>query len=149
MVPAEAVPKIFKVKRRGCPSKILAVSLKHWKGRRGGVAGVQRGGGALLLRCTAVLIHPWGGGGGLARDDLAFGLQERADDSVALPFPNPPPGRGSKDRGSVILGPRWVGGWGGGLEGLKRNQKRAFTKKHLHISGNEISDMLRQRVSIS
>ena len=35
-------------------SKKLAVSLKHWKGWMGG------GGGGLLLRCTAVLIHPWG-----------------------------------------------------------------------------------------
>ena len=34
-------------------SKLLAVSLKHWKGRRG------RGGPPLLLRCTAVLMHPW------------------------------------------------------------------------------------------
>ena len=41
-------------------SKILAVSLKHWKGRRGG--GVQEGYPLLLLRCTALLIHLWGGG---------------------------------------------------------------------------------------
>ena len=39
-------------------SKILAVSLKHWKGRRGG--GVQGGVPPLILRRTAVLIHPWG-----------------------------------------------------------------------------------------
>ena len=36
-------------------SKILALSLKHWKG--------SGGGGGILLRCTAVLIHHWGGGG--------------------------------------------------------------------------------------
>ena len=33
-------------------SKILAFSLKHWKGRKGGVPPPP------LLRCTAVLIHP-------------------------------------------------------------------------------------------
>ena len=37
-------------------SKILAVSVKHRKGRRGGGRG-GGGGGGLLLRCTAVLIH--------------------------------------------------------------------------------------------
>ena len=39
MVPAEGRPKVFKLKsswRRRHQSKILAVSLKHWKGRRGG-----------------------------------------------------------------------------------------------------------------
>ena len=48
--------------RRG-RSKILAVSLKHWKGRRGGVPG----GGLppLLLRGTAVVIHLWGPGKGM------------------------------------------------------------------------------------
>ena len=36
----------------GAKADILAVSLKHWKWRRGGP-----GGGGYLLRCTAVLIH--------------------------------------------------------------------------------------------
>ena len=47
MVPAEGEPKIVKLKSswcRRCRSKILAVSLKHWKGRRGG-AGPGGGGG--------------------------------------------------------------------------------------------------------
>ena len=44
MVPAKGGPKIFKPKSswgRTRRSKIEAVSLQHWKGRRGG--GVQRG----------------------------------------------------------------------------------------------------------
>ena len=40
-------------------SKILAVSLKHWKGRRGGGS---RGWYPLLLLRWTVLIHHWGGG---------------------------------------------------------------------------------------
>ena len=56
---AEGGPKIFKLtsswRRRG-RSTSLAVSLKHWKGRRGG-GEWGLGGGGLLLRCTAVLIH--------------------------------------------------------------------------------------------
>ena len=65
MVPAEGEPKILKLKsswHRRPRSQVLAVSLKHWKGRRGGGGG---GGGypPLLLRCTAVLMHPSGGGG--------------------------------------------------------------------------------------
>ena len=65
MVPAEGGPNILKLKsswHRRRPSKILAVSLQHWKGERGG----GPGGGVpppLLLRCTAVLIHHGGGGG--------------------------------------------------------------------------------------
>ena len=60
MVPAEGGPKNFKLKSSWHRSKILAVSLKHWKGRRGG-RGVYGGGvpcNPLFLRCTAVLIHP-------------------------------------------------------------------------------------------
>ena len=46
-------------------SKILAVSLKHWKGRKGGGGGGSRGGvPPLLLRRTAGLIHHWAGGWG-------------------------------------------------------------------------------------
>ena len=57
MVPAEGGPKmIFKLKSCWGRSKILAVSLQHWKGRRGGVH-------PLLLRYTPVLIHPAGGDG--------------------------------------------------------------------------------------
>ena len=65
MVPAEGRPKNLKLKsswHRRRRSKILAVSLEHWKGRRG----------LLLLRCTAPpLILPnipprYGGGGGWA-----------------------------------------------------------------------------------
>ena len=64
MVPAEGGPKIFKFKsswsRR---TEMLALSLKHLKGRMGG--GVRGGGPPcvtfwyppLLLRCTAVLTH--------------------------------------------------------------------------------------------
>ena len=46
----------------GAEADILAVSLKHWKGRGGGSRG---GNPPPLLRCTAVLIHHKGGGGGL------------------------------------------------------------------------------------
>ena len=50
-------------------SNKLAVNLQRWKGWRGVQGGwgkgVQRGGlPPLLLRCTAVLIHQLGGGGG-------------------------------------------------------------------------------------
>ena len=54
MVPAEGGPKFLKLEsswHRRRRSKILAVSIQHWKGRGGG-------GGGLLLRCTAVLSHP-------------------------------------------------------------------------------------------
>ena len=54
--PAEGGRKILKRKsswHRRRQSKILAVSLKHWKGRKGGGGGRGR-----LLRCTAVRIHP-------------------------------------------------------------------------------------------
>ena len=57
VVPAESGPKLFRLKsswRQRRRSKILAVSPKHWKGRRGG----SRGGGRLLLWLSAVLIHP-------------------------------------------------------------------------------------------
>ena len=56
MVPAEGGPRILKLKstwHRRHRKKILAVSLKHWKRSEG-----PGGGGALLLGCTAVLIHP-------------------------------------------------------------------------------------------
>ena len=43
MVPAERGPKIVKHKSSWPRSKILAVSLKHWKGRSGGGGG-SRGG---------------------------------------------------------------------------------------------------------
>ena len=57
MVPAKGGPKFSWHRRRR--SKILAVSLKHWKGRRGGgVTGVQEP-PPPLLRCTAVLVHHW------------------------------------------------------------------------------------------
>ena len=59
MVPAKGGPKLLKHKsswHRRRLSKILAVSLKHWKGRTGGTP--------LLLRRTAVPIHRWGWGGG-------------------------------------------------------------------------------------
>ena len=42
VVPAEGRPKILKLKSSWHRSKILAVSLKHWKGRRRG--GGSRGG---------------------------------------------------------------------------------------------------------
>ena len=79
VVPAEGGPKIVKLKsswHRRRRSKILAVSLKHWKGRREG--GRVPGGGAapLLLRCTAVLLHPMGGGGDQLR--LAASLTSSA-----------------------------------------------------------------------
>ena len=57
MVPAEGRPKILKLKscwHRRRRSKILAVSLKHWKGRGGGPGG----GTSLLERCTVVLTRP-------------------------------------------------------------------------------------------
>ena len=63
--PRRRRPKICKPKsswHRRRRSKILDVSLKHWKGRRGRGGG-SRGGGSPLLRCTAVLMHPFGGGG--------------------------------------------------------------------------------------
>ena len=48
MVPAEGGPNFLKRKsswHRRCRSKILAVSLKHWKGRReGGEEGIGGGG---------------------------------------------------------------------------------------------------------
>ena len=44
MVPAEGKRKILKLKSSWHRSKILAVSLKHWKGRRGG-GGLRVGGG--------------------------------------------------------------------------------------------------------
>ena len=58
MVPTVGGPKTSKPQSswdRRRRSTMLPVSLKHWKGR-----GVQGGGGVtpLLLRCTAVLIHP-------------------------------------------------------------------------------------------
>ena len=58
MVPAEGGPKLLKLKSswRLRRSKILAVSLRHWKGR-GGLHG-GGGGGPLLLRLSALLIHP-------------------------------------------------------------------------------------------
>ena len=61
MVPAKGGPKILKRKcswRRRSRLKILDVSLKHWKGTRGGGGGYP----PLLLRGMAVLIHPWGAG---------------------------------------------------------------------------------------
>ena len=67
MVPAEGGPKSFQVKsswHQRRRSKILAASLKHWKGRRGGESRQGGGGGApLLLRCTAVLNTSLGGWG--------------------------------------------------------------------------------------
>ena len=61
MVPTEGGPENFILQSSWHRSKILAVSRKHWKGRRGGSReGVPP---PLLLRCTAVLIHPLGGGG--------------------------------------------------------------------------------------
>ena len=56
--PPKAGRKLLKLKsswHRKRPSKFLGVSLKHWKGRKGG--GVRGGGGVapLLLRCPAVL----------------------------------------------------------------------------------------------
>ena len=59
MVPAKGGPKNFKLQSSWHRSKIFAVSLKDGRGR------VQGGGGVppLLLRCMAVLIHPWGGEG--------------------------------------------------------------------------------------
>ena len=64
MVSAEGGPKIFKPKsswHRRRRSKILAVSLKHWKGR-GGVRGFQAGGGVppLLGRSSTSLGVPPG-----------------------------------------------------------------------------------------
>ena len=71
--PPKAGRKILKLQsswHRRRRSKILAVSLKHYKRRREGGRGVQGEGGRggsgevppLLLRCTALLIHHWGGG---------------------------------------------------------------------------------------
>ena len=60
MVPAEGGPKNFKLKSSWRQSKILAVSLKHWKGRRG-AGGGSRGG------------SPGRGGGGTT-DDLIKGV---------------------------------------------------------------------------
>ena len=48
-----AKPKLKSSRHRRRRSKLLAVSLKYWKGRRG----IQGGLRPLLLRCTAVLIH--------------------------------------------------------------------------------------------
>ena len=66
VVPAEGGPNILKPQsswHRRRRSKILAVSLKHWKGRRGGGGAGSRGGvPPLLLRCTAALTHPGGRG---------------------------------------------------------------------------------------
>ena len=67
VVLAEDGPKTFQRKsswHQRRRSKSLAVSLKHWKGRRG-VQGGGGGGGTpppRLLRCTAVLIHRGGWG---------------------------------------------------------------------------------------
>ena len=50
VVPTEGGPKFFKLKsswRRRRRSKILAVNLKHWKGRRGGREKGGPGGGGL------------------------------------------------------------------------------------------------------
>ena len=61
MAPAEGGPKTLTFQsswHRRRRSKNLAVRLKHWRGRRGGGS---RGVIPLLLRCTAVLIHPSGG----------------------------------------------------------------------------------------
>ena len=60
MVPAEGGPKFLELKsswHRMRRSKFLAVSLTHWKGRRGGGRGIQGGVPSRLLRCTAILIH--------------------------------------------------------------------------------------------
>ena len=65
MVPAEGRPKILKLKsswHRRHRSKILAVSLKHWKGRRGGGGG---GGRALLERRGEGGRRSRGGGEGV------------------------------------------------------------------------------------
>ena len=51
MVPAKGTTKFFNLKSSWRRSKILAASLKHWKGRRGGLPPPP------LLRCTAILIH--------------------------------------------------------------------------------------------
>ena len=60
MVPAEAGPKFVKLKSLGL--KAPPQTLEGEEGGGGG-GGWSRGGvRPLLLRCTVVLIHPWGGG---------------------------------------------------------------------------------------
>ena len=44
MVPAEGGPNFFKLKSSWRRRKILAVSLKHWKGRMAGEGGLVAGG---------------------------------------------------------------------------------------------------------
>ena len=67
MVPAKGRPKKLKLKSSWHPrrqSKILAVSLKHWKGRSGGGGGrgrgVQGGGAPTVYGCSNTSL---GGGG--------------------------------------------------------------------------------------
>ena len=69
----------------GIEAEILAVSLKHWKGRRGG--GGSRGGWGtpLLLRCMAVLIIPGGGGG---RGIEGEGARSRANPGLSPQTPH-------------------------------------------------------------
>ena len=91
MVPAESGPKNLKLKSswpRRRRSKILTVSLKHWKGRGGG------GLPPLLLRCTAVLIHPcpspWAPAG-LQNSPRRRGIPRRRRSAARrLPRPRPP-----------------------------------------------------------
>ena len=96
MVPAKGGPKILMLKsswHRRRRSQLLAVSLKHWKGRKRGEGGGGPGGGLplnLLLR-TAVLIHPWG----VPRPALCHGpvpsVLKRRNQSPSQVLLSPPP----------------------------------------------------------
>ena len=72
MVPAEGRPNILKLK-----SSTEGAEAKFWLsasniGRRGG-GGPREGYPPLLLRCTAVLTHHWGGGSRAGRKLLCGG----------------------------------------------------------------------------
>ena len=98
VVPAEGGPNILKLQsswHRRRRSKMLAVSLKHWKGN--GEEG-RRGPPPPLLRCTAVLMHmtggsfaaqPFGSGGGGGGDCLRAWSSSTVTSRHVL-FPIPP-----------------------------------------------------------
>ena len=114
--PPEGGPKFLKRKSswpRRRRSKILAVSLKHRKGRRGGLAPPPPP-PLLLLRCTAVLIHRWRWGCVSAEERSGAPLPSFPNAPLPLPGRSPaPPRRVAGERAAVggcpapVRGYRW------------------------------------------